>query len=115
MSTATHARDEDEVSELYRSMAVRLPANPHQFQVIACTKVDLAPDSGQTRSLAPTVLQVAPAVIAVLPGKMTEAPYVVDACIHDIVPFLGLLDVQPAPYDAQVGRLPYPLGLPYLV
>jgi glycine/D-amino acid oxidase-like deaminating enzyme len=48
------------------------------FSDIACTKVDFAPEAGAARSLNIAIHEPVPGHICILPGKMTEAPFLTD-------------------------------------
>jgi glycine/D-amino acid oxidase-like deaminating enzyme len=66
---------------------------------VACVKVDVAPSAGAPRSLAPTMFALSDNIIAALPGKMSEAPYVADRMVPVLARQLGSSQVAARPCD----------------
>ncbi|HMK78386.1 MAG TPA: FAD-dependent oxidoreductase [Xanthobacteraceae bacterium] len=75
----------DRADNLYRALS-RLAPNWHanRYINVACTKVDLTLDNRAARSLAIAIHEPLPGHICVLPGKMTEAPYLADVITRQI-------------------------------
>jgi glycine/D-amino acid oxidase-like deaminating enzyme len=97
-----HDTDPSEERRLVDTLArrVRTPL-PAAARVMACTKIDAQPDAdGQpVRSVAPVAVRLGPAVLAVLPGKMSEAPYLVDRVALLIRGALGSTTATPRQYE----------------
>lgn len=66
----------------------------------ACIKVDYAPEVGAARSLNVRTIPLAPNVLALLPGKMTESPFSANAVAAAVFQALGNSSVTERPIDA---------------
>ena len=74
-----HTPDPESMTHLLSRLKNRfsVPIDNTQIHPIACTKVDIVTAKDQARSLAPAALKLEDRAYALLPGKMTEAPFVV--------------------------------------
>jgi len=97
----SHSIDDYAVREIRNSLAKRYPHVKMNYAVaVACTKIDVAlPTGGSTRSLSPTVLPLTENSVAILPGKMSEAPYIVDRVVGILSTRLGMNNVADRPCD----------------
>ncbi|MFD5597799.1 NAD(P)/FAD-dependent oxidoreductase [Streptomyces griseorubiginosus] len=68
------------------------------FSAYACIKVDIG-EGGAPLSVEADIRQLAEDVYCVLPGKLTEAPYVTDRLVHRICRDLPSADVAMRPWD----------------
>jgi hypothetical protein len=75
------------VENLHRALTRLVPSwHTQGYLNLACVKVDLALQSNSARSLNIAIHHVADGHICVLPGKMTETPYLTDVLVgmvHD--------------------------------
>lgn len=69
---------------------------------IACIKVDVANDARVTRNLDIELVEIEPHLIAVFPGKMTEAPFLADIVVRKVLDDLDGLCTNPRPLDAAI-------------
>jgi len=69
---------------------------------VACVKVDFAADAKSSRSLGIQISEPIPGHIVVLPGKMTEAPYLTDVLTSYIHEKLDSDDISMRPCDGFV-------------
>lgn len=82
---------------------------------VACVKVDMTERSMMARSLNISVSEPIPDQLCVLPGKMTEAPYVTDAMVKLVMTRLGceLIELRPCDkIDRQLKRISVDHGTP---
>jgi glycine/D-amino acid oxidase-like deaminating enzyme len=78
---ATYTVVPEKAANLHRALDRLVPGwSLDGYHDVACTKVDLAP-SGAARSLNIAIAEPVEGHICVLPGKMTEAPFVTDALV----------------------------------
>lgn len=87
----------DSVAKLFQSYDPSAPG-----RVVACIKTDLAEKTGMARSLAVSISEPTPGHISVLPGKMTEAPYVTDVLTRFVYNRIGDSEIAFRPMDAQL-------------
>ncbi|MGE6758360.1 FAD-binding oxidoreductase [Corallococcus sp. AB049A] len=70
----------EKADNLHRALERLVPGwkNGAPFTDVACTKVDFAPDASAARSLNIAIHEPVPGHICILPGKMTETPFLTD-------------------------------------
>ncbi|AKF87371.1 Glycine/D-amino acid oxidase [Myxococcus fulvus] len=70
----------ERADNLHRALERLVPGwrNAGTYSDVACTKVDFAPDATSARSLNIAIHEPVPGHICILPGKMTEAPFLTD-------------------------------------
>lgn len=88
------ARLDEGPAALLHAIRTRLNIEPVVNRFTACTKVDLVKQESADRVLAPTVVRLSSDVIAAVPGKMTEAPYLAATIVSGISSLLQRRDPQ---------------------
>lgn len=87
-------------SSLRSAVQERFPsADFSKGHVVACVKVDVAGTVDASRSLNISLDWLRENVISILPGKMTEAPWAVDALVHEVFAHLNNSVSTPRPLD----------------
>lgn len=75
----------------------------YTFEAIACMKVDVANDPRKLRSLDVEIAEVSENVYCVLPGKMTESPFLADELVKEILMKNDFMCVNKRPIDLMKG------------
>ncbi|MBI1775035.1 MAG: FAD-binding oxidoreductase [Proteobacteria bacterium] len=89
-------------AEKIRAALSRLIAIPTDAPVVpfACTKVDIVDQASSIRNLDVEVVNVSQNVLAVFPGKMTEAPFLADIVAREVVEALNGITTNDRPIDS---------------
>ncbi|MGB9366051.1 MAG: FAD-dependent oxidoreductase [Xanthobacteraceae bacterium] len=75
----------ERADNLFRALQRLAPSwGANEFINVACTKVDLATETNGARSLAVAIREPLPGHVCILPGKMTEAPFLADAITRHV-------------------------------
>jgi hypothetical protein len=72
------------------------------FSSIACMKVDVSRDPRKLRNLDVEIVEIQPSIFCAFPGKMTEAPFLADAVVREILATRSLAHVSRRPMDLEV-------------
>lgn len=94
--------DQSQVDLVFESLIRYFPqvANQKdQIKAISCSKPSIKFSKADRHSVRSEVLEPIPGHFFILPGKMTEAPYVADEMIHQLYAKLNFSDITPRPVD----------------
>jgi len=84
-STPSYDVIPERADNLFRALQRLAPSwGANEFINVACTKVDLATETNGARSLAVAIQEPVPGHVCILPGKMTEAPFLADAITRHV-------------------------------
>jgi len=91
---------EESVKELRQSLHRLIPRSASvEYRALACVKVDVAPVATDGRSLNVFIREPVPGHLCVLPGKMTEAPFLVDNLVRQVFDRLDNRRIAARPLD----------------
>ncbi len=94
--------DQSQVASSFSSLRKKYPIVVElrdRLRFIACIKPSIKTINDQRHSVESNILEPVPGHYFVLPGKMTEAPYVVDELIHAIYQKLDFSEISQRPID----------------
>jgi glycine/D-amino acid oxidase-like deaminating enzyme len=75
--------DEEAVTKVREALVRLFPSwNEPEYHVVACIKTDVPDTDQSTRSLNINIQQILPRTFCILPGKLTETPYLTDLVVQ---------------------------------
>lgn len=91
----------ERADNLFRALQRLAPSwHANEYITVACTKVDLATECNGARSLAVAIHEPVPGHVCILPGKMTEAPFLADAITRHVYERVAESLISRRPCDA---------------
>jgi glycine/D-amino acid oxidase-like deaminating enzyme len=101
-------------SEKIGAALARLVHLPQDAMLVpyACTKVDVVDESIGVRNLDVQVKKIAEHVLSVFPGKMTEAPFLADMIVKEVIEALDAVVTTDRPIDTVEIESKFAIALP---